>query len=173
MKITERCGLRKIAALASAIAVIASSTSVTAFAAETKKSSAQTFAETYLYDGVTNDWMNYVVDDPKIEKVDLPSKFDLRDVNGACYVPEVRFQNPFGTCWSFASTAAAEISVAAEYGADFNKMTDEEKSYFDFSERHTAWFAFEPIHEDDPMYASQAGEGTYRVYSSDYLSPQE
>ena len=117
--------------------------------------------------------MNYVVDDPKIEKVDLPSKFDLRDVNGACYVPEVRFQNPFGTCWSFGSTAAAEISLAAEYGADFNKMTDEEKSYFDFSERHTAWFAFEPIHEDDPMYPDQAGEGTYRVYSADYLSPQE
>ena len=36
MKITERCGLRKIAALASAITVIASSTSVTAFAAGTK-----------------------------------------------------------------------------------------------------------------------------------------
>ena len=36
MKITERCGLRKIAAVSAAIAVIASSTSVTAFAAGTK-----------------------------------------------------------------------------------------------------------------------------------------
>lgn len=28
-----------------------------------------------------------------------------------CYVTPVREQNPFGTCWGFASIAAAEISI--------------------------------------------------------------
>ena len=40
----------------------------------------------------------------------LPSKFDLRNVNGKNYVTPVKMQNPFGTCWAFATAAAAETS---------------------------------------------------------------
>ena len=28
----------------------------------------------------------------------LPASFDLRNVDGHCYVTPVKFQNPFGTC---------------------------------------------------------------------------
>jgi len=29
---------------------------------------------------------------------DLPASFDLRDVDGRCYVTPVKLQNPFGAC---------------------------------------------------------------------------
>lgn len=38
----------------------------------------------------------------------LPSSFDLRNVNGTSYIGPVKDQRPFGTCYSFATTAAAE-----------------------------------------------------------------
>ena len=47
----------------------------------------------------------------------LPESFDLRSVDtdgdgvgDRCYVPPVRQQNPFGTCWGFAATAASEAA---------------------------------------------------------------
>ena len=58
----------------------------------------------------------------------LPESFDLRSVDtdgdgvgDRCYVPPVRQQNPFGTCWGFAATAASEISILGsilEYDPD-------------------------------------------------------
>ena len=55
----------------------------------------------------------------------LPSKFDLRnvdtdgdDVGDRCYVTPVRCQYPFGTCWGFAATAAAETSILSTKLAD-------------------------------------------------------
>ena len=173
MKRTKSFGLRKIAAISAAIAVISANASVTAFAAGTKSSSWDFITEAVKNDTGYNESHNYVVENPKVDTTALPSKFDLRDVDGINYVPEVKFQNPFGTCWSFGATAAAEISIAHEFGADFNTMTDEQKASFDFSEHHLAWFAYEPIHEDDPLYPSQAGEGIHRVYSSDHLTLQE
>ena len=44
---------------------------------------------------------------------DLPSKFDLRD-QGIDRVTSVKSQNPFGTCWAFGSSAAAEISILSD-----------------------------------------------------------
>ncbi len=38
----------------------------------------------------------------------LPSNFDLRDVEGQSFIPPVKNQNPFGTCWSFATLASVE-----------------------------------------------------------------
>ena len=31
----------------------------------------------------------------------MADTFDLRDVNGENYVPAVRNQGPYGTCWTF------------------------------------------------------------------------
>lgn len=90
---------------------------------------------------------------------ELPPKFDLRDVDGVCYVPEIRSQDPFGTCWSFGAIAASEISIAYALGLDYNTMTDEEKSMVDLSEKHLAWFSYTALSGDPLIYGSQMGEG--------------
>ncbi len=48
----------------------------------------------------------------------IPETFDLRSVDtdgdgtgDRCFVPPVRNQRPFGSCWGFAATGAAEISI--------------------------------------------------------------
>ena len=99
---------------------------------------------------------------PVMDKVDLPKKFDLRDVNGKNYVSPVKLQNPWGTCWSFGGTAAAEISLASAKDFDYNDPKNELfKPYYDFSEKHLAWFAYMPLTEESGKYSSQAGEGYY------------
>ncbi len=99
---------------------------------------------------------------PVMDKVDLPEKFDLRNVDGKNYVSPVKLQNPWGTCWSFGGTAAAEISIASAKGLDYNSTENEWlKSLYDFSEKHLAWFAYMPLTEESGKYFSQAGEGYY------------
>ena len=99
---------------------------------------------------------------PVMDKVDLPKKFDLRDVNGKNYVSPVKLQNPWGTCWSFGGTAAAEISLASAKDFDYNDPKNELfKPYYDFSEKHLAWFAYMPLTEESGKYLSQVGEGYY------------
>ena len=82
-----------------------------------------------------------------------PVRFDLRD-NGV--VTPVKKQDPWNTCWAFAGTAAAEISILSmlkERGQPIDAKT------FDLSEKHLAWFGANPITEAiDP---AQAGEGMY------------
>lgn len=84
----------------------------------------------------------------------LPAAFDLRDVNGRCYVTPVKFQNPFGTCWGFAAMSAAETSVLGSH------LANDPNAYktLDFSEKQLAFFA--QNHIEDPS-SSQNGEGTY------------
>ena len=103
----------------------------------------------------------------------LPEKFDLRDADGVCYVPEVRNQTPFGTCWSFGAIAASEISIAHELGLDYNTMTDEEKSFFDLSEKHLAWFSYTAISGDPLVYGSQMGEGYHFASLDDGIDNDE
>lgn len=84
-----------------------------------------------------------------------PSSFDLRNVDGQNYVTNVKFQNPFGTCWGFAATTAAETSIlgsglAQKDGYDVNKL--------DLSEKHLAFFAATAL--NDPGNP-QNGEGAH------------
>lgn len=62
----------------------------------------------------------------------LPSQYDSRNVNGRNLVPEIRNQNPHGTCWSFSSLACLEINLIKKGLAD-RKV--------DLSEYHLAFFA--------------------------------
>ena len=79
----------------------------------------------------------------------LPAKVDLRDRD---VVTPVKFQNPFGTCWSFGAIAAAETSILSENNLTYNDTK------LDLSELHLSWFAYTPLPEGS---GSQAGEGTY------------
>lgn len=71
----------------------------------------------------------------------LPSKLDLRDVGGKCYVSPVKKQSPWQTCWSFSSVAAAETSIAYALGHDYNDKDAPDADKFDLSERHLAWIS--------------------------------
>ncbi|MBR2303939.1 MAG: hypothetical protein IJ871_02215 [Ruminococcus sp.] len=94
--------------------------------------------------------------------VELPEKYDLRNVNGKNYVSPVKLQNPWGTCWSFGGTAAAETSLASSKDFDYNNPENEWLlSLYDLSEKHLAWFAFNPITEKSGRYLEQVGEGYY------------
>ena len=91
----------------------------------------------------------------------LPEKFDLRDYD---LVSSVKAQDPWGSCWGFAATAAAEISILAEIRdyAERNGYTEmmeifSDPDALDLSELQLAWFAATPFPEDDPD--GQAGEG--------------
>lgn len=93
----------------------------------------------------------------------LPSKFDLRNVNGKNYVTPVKMQNPFGTCWAFATAAAAETSYL--YINDMGVAAGQVNDKADFSEKYLAYFAYQPITKEDVsgsrIPASQVGEGVY------------
>ena len=45
---------------------------------------------------------------------EFPSEFDLRDLSR---VTPVKVQDPWGTCWAFAATAAAETSILSKMGS--------------------------------------------------------
>ena len=110
---------------------------------------------------------------PSGAQSDFPSRFDLRDEN---LVSCVKNQWPWGSCWAFGATAAAEIGILsqlreispdhAEYYADPDKL--------DLSELQQSWFAYTKLPEyvtDDPH--SQAGEGVsmpnmYRLGTGGY-----
>lgn len=89
---------------------------------------------------------------------DYPTTFDLRHVDTdndgeyENYVTGVKFQRPFGTCWSFGSTAAAETSIL--YDLQQEAIVDN-KDTIDLSEHHTAWYAYTPMPQTD----RQGGEG--------------
>ena len=116
----------------------------------------------------------YTVDNPQnLPNGDLPEKFDLRDVDGRNYITPVKLQDPYGTCWAFAATAAAESDIAANLlDIDMNTATDDEKEEVDFSERHLAWFTLNPLTEDTPLYKSQAGEGLINRGAELYLKEE-
>ena len=85
----------------------------------------------------------------------LPETFDLRhnDKFGNVVTP-VKFQNPWGTCWSFGVVAASETSILSEAAQKGIVLPDEFK---DLSERHLAWFTYTPLLPGDD--SGQGGEG--------------
>ncbi|MGX8683902.1 MAG: C1 family peptidase, partial [Lachnospiraceae bacterium] len=79
-----------------------------------------------------------------------PSRFDLCDLGR---VTPVKVQDPWGTCWAFAATAAAETSILSKMGSTYAETG------LDLSERYLAWYVAQPVTED--ISSSQAGEGLH------------
>ena len=53
----------------------------------------------------------------------LPSSFDLRNVNGTSYLPDIKNQNPYGTCWAFATYASIESGWKVAGDASFTDLS--------------------------------------------------
>lgn len=77
--------------------------------------------------------------------IKLPERYDLRELG---YVTPVKDQSPYGTCWGFASIAAAETSILSEMGKTY------EETGLDLSEHHLTYFSRVPIVDE-----TQDGEG--------------
>ena len=97
----------------------------------------------------------------------FPAKFDLRDRG---VVTPVKAQNPWGTCWSFATIAAGETSILSALGLTASEYAEKFGEEMDLSEKHLAWFTANPLPDliaypegGYPYDPSQAGEGGYLV----------
>ena len=62
----------------------------------------------------------------------IPGMYDLR--NDGLVTP-VKLQSPWGSCWAFGGTAAAETSILSAYGSTY------EDTGLDLSEKHLTYFA--------------------------------
>lgn len=78
---------------------------------------------------------------------DYPETYDLRDYG---VVTPVKNQAPFGTCWGFATIAAAETSILTASGQTY------EETGLDLSEHHLTYFARTTLNDEKD---SQFGEG--------------
>jgi hypothetical protein len=94
----------------------------------------------------------------------FPEKFDLRERG---IVTPVKSQAPWGTCWTFGTSAACETSLLTMLGLTAEEYKAKYGVDMDLSERHLAWFTAMPLPEvseypegEYPYDASQAGEGT-------------
>ncbi len=98
-----------------------------------------------------------------IETTTLPKRFDLRNVNGKNYVTPVKAQQPFSTCWAFATASIAETAYL--YANDLGVPAGQVNDRVDLSEKYLAYYAFQPITKDDVsgtrIPASQVGDGVY------------
>ena len=95
----------------------------------------------------------------------FPEKFDLR--NRGIITP-VKSQNPWGTCWSFATVAASEASILNSLGLTTEGYKEKYGEELDLSEKHLAWFTAKALPELDaypegeyPFDEKQAGEGLH------------
>ena len=81
---------------------------------------------------------------------EFPSRFDLRDLG---VVTPVKSQDPWGTCWAFAATAASESSILTKMGKTYAETG------LDLSERYLAWYSAQQVTEN--ISSSQAGKGLH------------
>ena len=122
--------------------------------------SARTAADGLTTGKVAPDIPEWAVDDggeaPLATQAALPAKYDLRDTG---VVTPVKLQNPWGSCWAFGGTAAAETSILSTLGKTY------EETKLDLSERHLTYFALQPVTESvDP---TQVGEGIHTLNTTD------
>ena len=93
----------------------------------------------------------------------LPEKYDLRDPNSDgdrsdSVVTPVKMQNPWGTCWGFATIAACETSILSDLGKTYAETG------LDLSELQLAGSVYRDGGAPERFVgAAQAGEGYHLV----------
>lgn len=103
----------------------------------------------------------------------LPETFDLREKG---VVTSVKNQEPWGTCWAFATMAASESSILSDLHLSVEEYAQQYGQEMDLSERHLCWFGVNALPAADdypegeyPYDSAQAGEGLYTLDSFDVL----
>ncbi len=107
--------------------------------------------------------------DDETSTTEYPASYDLRDPNGDgdradSVVTPVKFQNPWGTCWGFATIAACETSILSEAGTTY------EKTGLDLSELQLARAVYLNGGAPAEFAGSQAGEGYHSSSDNPNLS---
>ena len=95
-------------------------------------------------------------EEASVQDSGLPDKFDLRDRG---VVTPVKWQNPWGSCWSFGGIAAAESSILSTMGMTCDQYRAATGHDFDLSEKHLIWYSLHPVTES--TNPTQIGEGLY------------
>ena len=164
--------MKKVLVLAISLTLLLSILPAGAYAEKDsgKDEGAKEIAEEIIRQNRNRDPFDYLTQKEKGSlklNAERPGKWNLSDkifsdgLDDSVYVTPVKFQNPFGTCWGFASIAAAETSIlgsglAAADGYAAEADPDNGVKELDLSEKHLVYFINKQI--DDPSH-SQYGEG--------------
>ncbi len=84
----------------------------------------------------------------------LPSQYSLKDYG---YVTSVKDQDPYGTCWTFATMASAESGILKKYGKTV-----------DLAELQLAYYNFNNYHKADPLNLI-TNDGNYGSITNDNI----
>ena len=93
----------------------------------------------------------------------LPTRFDLRNVDGASYVTRVRSQGAMNVCWAFADLGALESNLMLERGPSDSRA--------ELSKRYLGYFACVPFPEETAAALGAAGQGGEGNVRSDGVDP--
>ena len=144
--------LKKYTAIFAAAVIFCALSSWPALAENATGYIPEPFDMTHLY----NDPPKFPVshnDDGKTGAAALPASYDLRNYGR---VPDVRNQNPFGTCWAHATIGAMESNYLTQ---KLNgKLT--EINPVDISELHMSWYVYKDPEEGKSFTIGEANFGS-------------
>ncbi|MCQ2049678.1 MAG: dockerin type I domain-containing protein [Candidatus Saccharibacteria bacterium] len=122
----------------------------------------------------------FIIDYDAANKVssggNLPSKYDLRNVNGKKYITGLKNQNELGICWSFASVEQAESYLMIHDEDYYENPTLFSTRQMDYATAVNTFDDFENLEaikaygEDDEFEQRVLGDGGNYFYSSTIMT---